>query len=205
MFKKIFNTENALLVFCGTTGYFGIEFLRNYHDILTIRGQSMAPTLYDGDKVYCQKFCNDGFTEGFSYPNLKHGDIVYFRNPLKPDQMDVKRVIAMGKDVVTPVRNTLKADKDPVPIRVKPGYVFLEADNMYQYYRQEDSNRFGVVPAGLIHGIVRVKLCDKHHNWEYVDFEEDRAIPKERVQIHEWKKEVVPSLKDMKHDDMLGK
>ena len=119
--------------------------------------------------------------------------------------MDVKRVIAMSKDVVTPVRNTLKADKDPVPIRVKPGYVFLEADNMYQYYRQEDSNRFGIVPSGLIHGVVRCKLVDASFSWDYKDFDEDRAIPKDRVKVHEWKQEQVGGLGDMKHENMLGK
>jgi len=164
----------------------------------------MFPTLKDGDRVYCQKFCHGALTD-YSYINLQHGDIVYYRNPLKPDQMDVKRVIAMSKDVVTPVKNTLKADKEPVPIRVKPGYVFLEADNMYQYYRQEDSNRFGIVPAGLIHGVVRMKLVDKDFSMEYVDFDEDRAIPKERVKIHEWKKDVKEDLGDLKHEDMLGK
>lgn len=193
--------ENGCCVLMCTTGYFGIHFLRERHDIITIRGNSMNPTLKDGDMVYVRKICRD--TLPFTHTKLEHGDIVYFRNPTKPNQIDVKRIIGVQKDVVTPVKNTLKADKEPVPARIKQGYVFLEADNMYQYYRQEDSNRFGQVPAGLILGIVKSRIFNADWSLDYKDFTEDRAIPKERVQVHEWKQERLDFLKELSHDDML--
>ena len=155
----------------------------------------------------------DVFKSVFS-STLKHGDLVIFRNPTYPDSVDVKRLIGKHRDTVTPVKNTLKADTEPVPVYIKKGYMFLEGDNMYQNQRQHDSNRFGIVPEGLTIGLVLGRIDAPFlipsflalgipHMKDLFLQTIPRAIPKKRVQLHEWIKHIEDDLEDLKHEDML--
>ena len=137
--------------------------------------------------------------------------MVIFRNPTYPDSIDVKRLIGKHRDTVTPVKNTLKADTEPVPVYIKKGYMFLEGDNMYQNQRQHDSNRFGIVPEGLTIGLVLGRIDAPFIIPSFLALvlkdlflqTIPRAIPKKRVQLHDWIKHIEDDLEDLKHEDML--
>ena len=56
-----------------------------------VHGQSMAPTLSDGDRLIVNKFV-------YRMGEPHRGDIVMFHYPPKPDTLFVKRVIAKEGD-----------------------------------------------------------------------------------------------------------
>lgn len=106
---------------------------------------------------------------------VKRGDIVTFWKPHKPEEMGIKRVVAVGGDTVYPKRgyaldpasytNRLQgmpdgladADADSIlgdnnvlgKVVVPYGHVWVEGDNWRNSY---DSNDFGPISKGLIEG-----------------------------------------------------
>lgn len=110
---------------------------------------------------------------------VKRGDVVTFWKPHKPEEMGIKRVVALEGDTVYPVRgyaldpavrvNRVQGlpdglpDVDPDAIQaqgeggaeilgkvvVPHGHVWVEGDNWRKSY---DSNDFGPISKGLIEG-----------------------------------------------------
>ncbi|KAF7983893.1 hypothetical protein HWV62_18252 [Athelia sp. TMB] len=68
-------------------------------------------------------------------------DVVALRSPLNPNQLLVKRIVALEGDTV----KTLPPYPD-AEVTVPPGHIWVEGDN----YRTEDSNLFGPVPLALL-------------------------------------------------------
>lgn len=58
-----------------------------------VEGRSMEPTLYDGQRLFVNKFI-------YRFTDIKHGDIVVFRYPLNPAKRYIKRVIGVAGDTI---------------------------------------------------------------------------------------------------------
>ncbi|KAG8811529.1 hypothetical protein FRC18_003425 [Serendipita sp. 400] len=80
----------------------------------------------------------------FEYSTIRRGDIVTVRSIDERSQVVVKRVTALAGDKV--VRRGTKE------VTVIPeGYMWIEGD---ESFRSRDSNAYGPVPMGLLHGRV---------------------------------------------------
>lgn len=108
--------------------------------VVRVRGDSMAPTLCEGDWVI---LCNALWN-----PEPETGDIVVVRAPDFSDEPLIKRIAALGGDTVDVepdtgriwINETLVEDGTPLwpapkaqlldfPVEIAPGYVFLLGDN----------------------------------------------------------------------------
>ena len=164
----------------------------------------MKPTLRHNDRILVRRFngTNEFFEFlNFDYSNLRQGDIVVYKHPSNPGRWELKRIIGLEGDVVTSLKNPLKANSEPIKTKIKPGHCFLEGDGNrdYNLSREEDSNRFGQVPVSLIIGKVLVQyswwsLID-HHKWEWNEVE--RSVPLSRIEFSKFTgKKFVSSLVD---------
>jgi signal peptidase I len=142
-----------------------------------ITAESMAPTLRPGDRIMVDP-------QYFSVRAPQRGELVAFRVP-SADSLDVKRVVALGGDVVSlrgpdlqvngktvsepyaryePIGDDIGAQQFPsdfAPIRVPAGHFFVLGDNRNHSY---DSRYFGAV---ALRAIVAKPL--------YVYWSEDRS------------------------------
>ncbi|KAL1621242.1 hypothetical protein SLS54_005738 [Diplodia seriata] len=108
-----------------------------------VTGQSMAPTL---SPLYHETGKKDFlFFNRLAAPQLlRRGDIISFWAPHKPEQISVKRVVALpGDSVITRGRYPFKK------VLVPYNHVWVEGDN---WRDTVDSNDFGPIPMGLITG-----------------------------------------------------
>ena len=140
-----------------------VEFSRH----LKIVGDSMAPTLRDGQHVQ---------TLPLEPPALKdpsrRGIVVAFRHPLKPGSIYVKRIVGLPEEFISLEMAFVKVDDRlldepylPAPTPTRPSgpakwftdgdEYFLLGDNRGD---SEDSRNFGPVPSGLIIG----KVCFRY-------------------------------------------
>ncbi|KAK5119035.1 hypothetical protein LTR62_000246 [Meristemomyces frigidus] len=104
-------------------------------------GISMLPTIAsDGDWLWISKYYRRG-------RDLKVGDVVSFRHPIRPGEYAVKRIIGMPGDFV--LRDT--PEKGHMMMQVPNGHCWLVGDNL-TYSR--DSRMFGMLPLALITGKV---------------------------------------------------
>ncbi|OJD34467.1 mitochondrial inner membrane protease subunit 2 [Diplodia corticola] len=115
----------------------------NVLEVTGVQGQSMAPTLsprYNETGEMDEVF----FNRMVAPQLLRRGDIVSFWAPHKPEQLSVKRIVALpGDTVITRGRYPFK--KVVVPYN----HVWVEGDN---WRKTVDSNDFGPIPMGLING-----------------------------------------------------
>lgn len=159
----------------------------HYVKLDRVRGSSMAPTLspethetgrvdwvilrpYTGRSAKQQKT-----TEPRDEGNVRRGDVITFWKPHKPEEMGIKRVVAVEGDTVYPTRGYAldpaarggriqglpdglpDRDEDAIQVRgeetgkvvVPYGHVWVEGDNWRKSY---DSNDFGPISKGLIEG-----------------------------------------------------
>ena len=129
-----------------------------------IHGQSMAPTLSDGDRLIVNKVV-------YRMGEPRRGDIVMLYCPPNPDRLVVKRVIAQEGDRVRIVVdgrvyvNDLPMPEDFVPpeyrshedfgpITVREGYYFVMGDHRKD---SSDSRHFGEVPKKYIIGKLQLR------------------------------------------------
>ena len=127
-------------------GVLSVLFYDNVGYVHTVRGRSMSPTLNPGptrsllrERVWLSKF---------SFTPLV-GDIVVFRSPKHGNRLAMKRVAATAGQTIVPSK-VMKSGGDPVLI--KPGYVWVEADNRDTAGR--DSNEYGQLHEKMIVGKV---------------------------------------------------
>jgi signal peptidase I len=118
-----------------------------------VHGQSMQPTIHDGDRVFVVPY------RGNTTPSRE--DVVVLRNIAGSPDMLIKRVVAIGGDRVT-VENgdILVNDKyvhkssnrfvtEPTTTMIPDNYVFVMGDNEGHSF---DSRTFGPVSEGHIVG-----------------------------------------------------
>jgi signal peptidase I len=133
--------------------------------VARVQGQSMAPTLNDGDRVIVNKWA-------YRTSEPRVGDIVMFYFPLKPERSFVQRVVATEGDQVRIVdgqvyRNTIRMHESFVPADyrshdnwgpqvIPEGYVFVMGDHRNT---SSDSRHWGFVPKRYVVGrIARLGL-----------------------------------------------
>lgn len=201
---RFFTQENLFVWSIGLNCFMAALYYRMVsYDIVGVWQHSMRPTLKHQEKVIIRKFNRERFfVNDFTQQEIKQGDIVVFKNPKHPERLEVKRVIGLARDVVTPVKSTIQVNIDPEPVRLQQGYMFLEGDNMAGNNRQDDSNRFGPIPLGMAEGVVICKI--NWDNWKPVFSKIERAVPKDRVVLNNFvKKSDIKNLGDLTHEDML--
>lgn len=129
------------LVGLGLTGA-GMLLARRYCSVVTVRGHSMNPTLFDGQRVFAMR-----------RQRYRVGDVVVFRidgaagTPGDPAHR-VKRVIAIGGAPRPAV-----FDGSTLPDVVPAGHLAVAGDNVG---RSEDSRHLGYIPLAHVLGRVRV-------------------------------------------------
>ena len=133
-----------LVYILGTVALVFVFFFR----VVTVDGDSMCPTLRDRDKVL--------LLSSIWYGDPQTGDIVVARIPAFSSEPIVKRVIAVGGDVVDidfdtgqvfvngqvleeayipePTRRDFGQQGTDFPLTVEPGCVFLMGDNRNESY-----------------------------------------------------------------------
>lgn len=127
-------------------------------DIIIIRGHSMEPTLYDGDKIWVNKMSK--YTGG-----IRKNDLVVFKHPSK-DVILCKRCVAGPGDSITYTRSPLdttryssllyapsKCDSRSSGRNAHDWYYFLGDNRDHSV----DSRHFGLVPDYDIIGKVLLK------------------------------------------------
>jgi inner membrane protease subunit 2 len=180
-----------------------------------VRGTSMSPTLSPtahetGDEDWVVivpyherppklRYLPDGRIEVDEQEpaQLQRGDVVTFWKPHKPEQIGIKRVVAIGGDTVYPkrgyaldsdvVRQKRLAGQDGLPeedkdavggdealevgkVVVPYGHVWVEGDN---WRNSLDSNDFGPISRGLIEGKA-VGIWRSLFDWRAVGDERDK-------------------------------
>ena len=104
---------------------------------VTVRGNSMSPTLIDGQRLLARRLRRDP----------RRGEVIVFRVPDDQLAHRIKRVAAVAGD---PLPDWL-APTLPDVSHVPPGHVAVAGDNA----RSQDSRQLGLVPCGDIVGAVR--------------------------------------------------
>ena len=130
--------------------------------ISVVRGHSMEPSLWDGDRLLVDRV-------SYSIMEVKRFDVVVLRYPVDPTVDFVKRIVGLpgdririehGSIVVNGklVRNAFKFVPDRAEMAellVPHGQYFVLGDNRPISC---DSREFGLVPASLLKGKVRARF-----------------------------------------------
>lgn len=147
-----------------------------------IRPRPMDSISYTLDEWGLLKYVN------FDYSKIRHGDIVVYKSIKNPNQLDVKRVLALSRDEITPQQLQIQQHVKPKPKRIKENYVWLEGDNQYGNRQNFDSTSYGQIPIGNIVGVVtgvltfNASIFDGFHEIERLE----RKVPKERIKFSQF-------------------
>lgn len=106
--------------------------------LYVVDGNSMYPTLHDGDRVFVNKIV-------YRLRQPRPGEVVVLKDPIVPERRLIKRVVAVGGETVEVRGGTLYVDGRPVqegftnpdpgpagdvePTPVPPGHVYVLGDN----------------------------------------------------------------------------
>jgi signal peptidase I len=146
------------LLLAGLAGLFAVGVVlalraRRRWMVVTVEGNSMAPTLQHGQRLLARRL-GRGRSRG---PGFSRSDIVVFVLP--PEQARA----LMTEDLVHRVKRVAALEGDPVPewarealcadaqARVPPGKVVVSGDNP----RSQDSRQLGYIDADAIVAVVR--------------------------------------------------
>ena len=129
-----------------------------------IEGQSMDPTLQNGQRILVNKFvfARNG-NNGFVFHGPERGDIVVFDPPVESPEDFIKRVIAIPGDEIDIKNGVVYVNAEPVqdghgfttsgargyPLTVAEGEYFVMGDNRP---RSNDSRSWGFVSGDKIVG-----------------------------------------------------
>lgn len=137
-------------------------------NLSTVKGQSMQPTLHDGEWLFIDKL-------SYTFGQPERGDIVILKAPgqqLGFREYLVKRVVGLpgdtleirgqqlyinGQAVDEPYTDSPIMDGDHGPLIVQEGHYFVMGDNRH-YYASTDSRTFEAVPEKLIKGKAQLVL-----------------------------------------------
>lgn len=133
-----------------------ISFADAVGSVAQANGTSMEPTLnpgtndlmgvLKGDVVFFEKFSAPA--SGFSRDGISRGDVVVVRSPQEPNQLIVKRLIALQGDWIN-VPQTYEI------LQIPKGHCWVEGDNGKASL---DSRIFGPIPLALVEGRVTHKI-----------------------------------------------
>ena len=131
-------------------------------NLSTVKGQSMQPTLLDGEWLFINKI-------GYIIGGPDRGDIVILKDPnnrLGFREFLVKRIVGLAGDTIEvsngklyingqeydePYTDVEIQDGNYGPLVVPSGNFFVMGDNRH-HYESTDSRKFGPVPESLIKG-----------------------------------------------------
>ena len=129
-----------------------------------VEGQSMDPTLLDGQRILVNEFvyARNG-SGGFVFHGPERGDIIVFDPPVESPEEFIKRVIGLPGDVVDIKNGVVYVNDEPVhhghgfttsggreyPFTVPEGEYFVLGDNRP---RSNDSRAWGFVNADAVVG-----------------------------------------------------
>ena len=130
--------------------------------LLRVKGNSMEPTLKNGQLVQSQPLRRSSFHQGL------RGKIVAFRHPLNPVTIYIKRVTGLPGEHVAINGGLVEIEGQPLSEVYLPGPLETPASGATQWVNDssevfvmgdnradsEDSRRFGPVPLSLIVGQV---------------------------------------------------
>ncbi|PVZ96617.1 hypothetical protein BB558_007468 [Smittium angustum] len=129
-----------------------IVFVNNHVVSATfIQGRSMQPALNPDknlmakDLVILNKMVSGSLSKKF----IKRGDVVTLRSPSDPDSIIIKRIIGLPGDIIEPIQVHNKSHKLPDKLKIPEGHCWVEGD---EGFHSIDSNTFGYIPLGLVHG-----------------------------------------------------
>ncbi|KAJ8047293.1 Mitochondrial inner membrane protease subunit 2 [Holothuria leucospilota] len=138
------NTSRSLAkLFCGT--YFigvagSVTFFDKVGYLATVDGRSMQPVFNPKKSKWRDIiFCNRWFVQRHK---IEKGDIVSLVSPNHPNEVLVKRVIALEGETIRTLNYKMRH------VTIPKGHCWIEGDNHEQSL---DSNFFGPVTVGLIH------------------------------------------------------
>lgn len=170
-------TTHGVLILCGM-----LWVRDHYVDFQHVRGASMAPTLNptvhetgEEDSVIMRPYKMAGGRRKGTDNDVRRGDVITFWKPHRPEEISIKRIVAVEGDTVYPQRgyaiepntcrdrllglpdglpdpdvDAITAPKDERGKVVVPyGHVWIEGDN---WRCSLDSNDFGPISKGLILG-----------------------------------------------------
>lgn len=146
---------------------------------VAIQGDSMAPTLRDGDRVLVPRY--ETWLHRLGLGAFGRGDVVYFPDPLAGGILRphlIKRIVAVaGEEVALRdgvlyvdgerrsepyLPDTWRAPVDLGPFEVPSGHVWVMGDNRSPL-GSVDSRRFGPIPAAAIEGRAALVLWPLDH------------------------------------------
>ncbi|WP_248960691.1 S26 family signal peptidase [Sphaerisporangium perillae] len=121
----------------------GLRARRRYL-VVTVHGESMAPTYREGERVLVRRA---------PLAEVRPGQVVVVEDPVPPGRWIIKRAAALPGD---PVPGEVAAAAGAAPgSRVPAGCLVLLGDNPAA---SADSRRFGYIPAGRLLGVVSRSL-----------------------------------------------
>lgn len=153
----------GLLLVIGSVGSLSYALLvrAQYAEAFVMVGQSMAPTLLQGDRILAMKTI-------YQLEPVARGDVLVFKNPEQPAQRWVKRVVGLpgdevaiddgvvsvnGEQVTHPAGDPAFAAVDMDAVTVPPHHVFVLGDNLPG---SRDSRHIGPVPLVAVVGRVEM-------------------------------------------------
>ncbi|KAF2817016.1 LexA/Signal peptidase, partial [Mytilinidion resinicola] len=128
-------------------------FTDNVLSTTAVKGPSMAPTLSPKsrsagihDRVLLWR--------GLPRQNLKRGDVVTFWKPHNPEEISIKRIIALEGDTnyiggSGMYDGAVKCPDGSVKIVVPHNHIWVEGDN---WTASQDSNDFGPISKAMVDG-----------------------------------------------------
>jgi len=146
--------------------FFVALFLFIYHFVMNVsvvRGKSMEPTFYDGDRLIVDKLTYrlGNITEANRF------DVVVLKNPRDPTEDYIKRLVGFPGETIELRNGRLYIDgcryafdgaipdRDNFRTKVRPGHYFVLGDNRA---RSNDSRFFEGVPRDYIKGKIRMRF-----------------------------------------------
>ncbi len=130
--------------------------------ISVVRGHSMEPSLWDGDRLLVDRL-------SYSIMDVGRFDMVVLRYPVDPSVDFVKRIVGLPGDRIRIHRGLIMVNGGPLPSsfkyvrdRAKMSEITVPEDQYFVLGDNRpiscDSREFGLVPASFLKGKVRARF-----------------------------------------------
>nr|CAB3256090.1 mitochondrial inner membrane protease subunit 1-like [Phallusia mammillata] len=151
------------------TGACILVYVDKYYISLTlVTGSSMQPTINPDSTSQRDIVMLDRTPiTTRDYSQIQRGNIITFRSPRNPNDINIKRVIGLEGDTVRTLGYKNKL------VLVPPGHCWVEGDNNRS---SDDSNKFGPISLGLVIGLA-TRIVFPLGRWQKLE----RKFPHSRV------------------------